>query len=229
MVGVGTTTYTVGTIMERLYQQFLTPPDAQDAHAMLDTGIDDTTQTVILGTFVIPEDEALLRQGSILEIEQELIRVTSWVSGTLTATVERGIYGTVAVAHTVPNRVTLNPPYTRASVWESVNDNIRTLYPRLFTVVDEYVSSFEFGVFPVGDALAIEVMEIWSEHYPAELEWQGRIVNSHPSVGGRATRRTSRTRRWAIRSTGPRGCSPPETMPTLRACVSDCTGTATPR
>ena len=77
-VGEGTATPTVADILDRLYLQWLTPPDGQDAQVPLAASIDDTETTVTFGEFTIPEDEALLRQGSLIELGQELVRVVSY-------------------------------------------------------------------------------------------------------------------------------------------------------
>ncbi len=114
-VGAGTTSYTVKSIMDRLFMTYLTPPDDQYAQVSLALDVNDSTQEVRLGKFTIPEDEALLRQGSILELDQELVRVVTYDATSGAVTVIRGEYGTVPVAHTQPLLMNLNPPYTRAA------------------------------------------------------------------------------------------------------------------
>jgi len=186
-IGAGTKEYTVASIMERLYVQVLTPPDSQFAQAWLSIEVNDPEQTTILiGNFTIPEDEALLRQGSILELGQELVRVVSWEPKNGLATVVRHIYGTSPSTHIVPTLINLNPPYTRASVFETVADNIIQLYPSLFQTDNELLSSTSAGVFSISDPLAVTVLSITPGDFTSTTEMEGRIVDFHPMTGGRS-------------------------------------------
>ncbi len=186
-VGAGTTSYTVASIMDRLFQQFLTPPDDQFAQVRLGSDVTDTTvDTILLGGFTIPEDESLLRQGSLLELDQELVRVVTYDPSAGSVTVTRGEYGTVRSTHTTPLLMNLNPPYTRASVFEAVSDNIIILYPKLFTVSQEYLSTVSNGIFPIGDDLAVQLLTAWGEGWSGSSEVQGTIVDFHQLAGGRA-------------------------------------------
>jgi len=186
-IGAGTKEYTVASIMERLYVQVLTPPDSQFAQAWLGVDVNDPEQTTILiSNFTIPEDEALLRQGSILELGQELVRVVSWDAQTGVATVVRHIYGTPASTHVTPTLINLNPPYTRASVFEAVADNIIQLYPSLSTTDNELLSSTSAQVFSISDPLAVEVLTITPGDFTSTVELSGTIVDFHPMTGGRS-------------------------------------------
>ena len=186
-VGAGTTEYTVGSIMDRLFQTYLTPPDAQYAQVRLGANVTSTDSgTILLGGFTIPEDEALLRQGSILELDEELVRVVSYNDVTATVTVTRGEYGTVPTTHDVPLLINLNPPYTRASVFEAVSDNIITLYPSLYTAEHQYISAVTSGIYPINDELAVEMLTAWADGWTGSTDIQGEIVDFHQLTGGRA-------------------------------------------
>lgn len=186
-VGQGTTEYTVASIMDRLFQTYLTPPDDQYAQVRLGSDITSTTvETILIGSFTIPEDEALLRQGSIIEANQELMRVVSYdqVAGSIDVT--RGEYGTIPTTHTTPLLMNLNPPYTRAAVFEAVADNIILLYPRLFTVATEYLGSVSGSVYPVNDDLAVQVLAAWVDGWNSNTDMSAEIVDYHAMAGGRA-------------------------------------------
>lgn len=185
-VGVGTTEYTVKSIIERLYQQWLTPPDDQDILVALALDVDDVNEEIRLGKFVIPEDEQLLRQGSILELDQELVRVQTYDAVSGAVTVIRGQYGTVPTAHTQPLFIAINPSYTRASVFEAVADNIIALSPRLYTVGVEYLSTVSAGVFPINDNLAVQVLSAWGEGWSGSTNIHSEVVDFHQLAGGRA-------------------------------------------
>ncbi len=185
MIGAGTTARTVGSIMDRLFVQILTPPDNQMAQVRLATNVDESTEQFIIGGFTVPEDQGLLRQGSILELGQELTRVVSYDEPRSIVTVTRGEYGTVPEGHQVPFLMNLNPPYTRAAVFEAVADNIIQLYPQLFTIKHEYVAAVSNGVYPLSDDLAVEVLST-TEDFESTFDLGGRIVDFHPIAGGRA-------------------------------------------
>ncbi len=185
-VGVGTTSYTVASIIERLYQQWLTPPDDQDILVALALDVDDVNPEIRLGDFVIPEDEELLRQGSILELDQELVRVLTYNATSGAVTTLRGQYGTIPVAHTQPLFVSINPSYTRASVFEAIADNIIALSPRLYTVGVEYLSTVSAGVFPINDELAVQVLSAWGDGWSGSTNMHAEVVDFHQLAGGRA-------------------------------------------
>ena len=185
-MGAGTSEYTVASVMNRLFVAILTPPDAQSAQVALAADIDALVTDITVGDFTIREDEALLRQGSILELGQELVRVVSYDAITSTVSVTRGEYGTVPAAHLVPLLMNLNPVYTRATVFESVADNIITLYPRLFTTSQEYISTVSAGIFPMTDDLAVEVLSAWADGWTGSTDIMAEIVDFHQLTGGRS-------------------------------------------
>lgn len=185
-VGEGIHSYTVKSIMDRLYQTILTPPDNQFAQVRLGFDLDDTEQVVKLGGFTIAEDEELLRQGSILEADQELMRVIDYDAATSEVTVTRGEYSTTPVSHLTPMLLNMNPPYTRASVFEAVADELILLSPRLFTTGEELLSNTTDRVYSIGDDLAVEVLSIQPGDFTSIADLQGNIVDFHPMVGGRA-------------------------------------------
>ncbi len=178
---------TVGAIVDRLFRTYLYPPDAQPAQCSLNGAITDVATSLIVDNFVVPEDELLMAAGVIIEINSELIKVITYDSPTLTATlVERGFAGTTAVTQADNANVILSPPYARLSVFESVADNIITLYPRLYTVTAGSVIGVGSGVATLDDALAVEVVECWGEGLSSTQDIDARIVDFHPSTGGRA-------------------------------------------
>ena len=185
-IGAGTTEYTVRSIMDRLFVTYLTPPDDQYAQVQLGLDVDAVSDEITLGDFTIPEDEALLRQGTILELDQELVRVTNYNATSNVITVVRGEYGTVVVAHTTPLFINLSPPYTRAAVFEAVADNIISLHPKLFTVGVEYLSTVSAGIFPIADDLAVSVLSAWAEGWTGSTNIHAQLVDFHQLSGGRA-------------------------------------------
>jgi hypothetical protein len=178
---------TVRDIVNRLYRTYLTPPDAQPAQVSLAAPLTDGAAALVtLGQFTIVEDENLLRQGSVLECEEELWTVVSWDVVTRIATVLRGQFGTEAVPHTVPNMVTLSPTYPRQSVFEAVRDNIVGLYPSLYTVKHTALASVSGEVFPISDPNIVEILQVWPDQGSREVEIAAQVVDFHPQAAGRA-------------------------------------------
>ena len=178
---------TVGAVIDRLFLQTLTPPDAQPALVALDGAISDSDTTLAIGTFAVPEDAVLLRQGTVLDMGLESMRVTSYVPGASTMEVERGIYSTVRTAHTDGDQLIMSPVFARSTVFQAVADNITTLYPTLTSTESENFVSVGYGIFPVIDDLAVEVIQIWEGGMAeALIPLEGSFVSFHPLTGGRA-------------------------------------------
>jgi hypothetical protein len=178
---------TVGEVIDRLYLQILTPPDAQPALVHLAAAMNTTETTLTLGTFAVPEDGALLRQGIILNVGLESMRVTAYTLGASTAEVERNVYSTPAETHAVGDAAILSPAYARKPVFDAVVENIVSLYPKLATTNTDTLVSVGQGVFPITDDLAVSVIEIWDGALAdTRIAVEGRIVSYHPLVGARA-------------------------------------------
>lgn len=179
---------TINDVMHRIRRTWLEPPDYQPAGTLLEGAILDTDTTIQLGAFMIPEDEQLVRVGSILEIELELIRVLEYNQATRSAVCERGVYGTTAASHAINTFIRLSGSWSSQSIIEAISDSIIGLYPRLFTVGVEHTSSVNGNVAPLSDDLAVEIISIWPDGYGYgfNIGIEGQIVEYHPAVGGRA-------------------------------------------
>jgi hypothetical protein len=176
---------TVGAIVDRLYRTYLYPPNARPAQCFLNGAITDVAGTLVVQNFVLPEDAELMAAGVVLEIGSELIQVVTYDDATSTATVNRGVMGTTNVAHNDDDPVLLAPPYPRLSVFQSVADNIITLYPRLYTVTTGSVTEVAAGLSAIDDPLAVEVVEAWPDGFHNDIDIDARIVDYHPATGGR--------------------------------------------
>lgn len=177
---------TVGALMDRLYRQILEPPDAQPASARLNGAIDDVTNTLVLTTFDIPEDENLLRLGSIIEVGAECMRVTAFNSTTRTVTVLREQLGTTATVHADAAPVKLSPPYARIDVFNTIRDSIVGLYPMLWTVRTEVLAPVGVDAYPLNDPLAVEIVEANPANISrGTVRIDCRMVDSHPLTDSR--------------------------------------------
>jgi hypothetical protein len=179
---------TVGALVDRTYRTYLEPPDYQPASVRLVSDIDDTQSTFAISEFDIPEDEGLLRLGSIIECGHELMRVTGFAITDRTVTVLRGHLGTDRAAHIAPSIVKLSPPYPRVEVFNAVRDNITQLYPDLFTVVTYALTSVGESAYPIPDDLVVELIEANPNNsfVGNTVQLGGRIVDWHHLTDGRA-------------------------------------------
>ena len=176
---------TVADLIDRTFRTYLEPPDLQPASTRLSGALLDTDTTIALAEFDVPEDINLLRRGNVIELAQELMRMTVWDSTTRTGEMERGYLGTTAVAHADGAMVKLAPPFSRLSTFEAIRDNIVSLYPRLWTTTTESCLPASPKVYPITDDLAVEVIEINVNGYEAH-DMTGHIVEKHHFTSGRA-------------------------------------------
>jgi len=126
----------VSTLVDRIYRDFLNKPDDLSAFSRLDGAMTDTTGTTLTyesGLFS-SEEENLLGNGALIEVDQELMLVTSANTSTRTLTVSRGYAGTTAATHIDKTNIFINPTFPRKSVFDAISDNISRLYPSLYNV-----------------------------------------------------------------------------------------------
>lgn len=178
---------TVADLIERTYRTYLYPPDYEPAMVSLNGAIGTSDTTITLDEFVVPEDEDLLRIGALIELDRELVRVTDWDNITRDAIVVRAQRGTVAATHADGIFMVLMPSFPRIAVYEAIRDNIIALSPQLFTVGQDLLVDISAHCAPIADDLAVDVIEAWQHDAPsANVDYDARIVDWHPRVGGRA-------------------------------------------
>lgn len=81
--------------------------------------------------------EATGFEQGVAEVGNETIFIESVDYGSNVLTVApdgRGYYGTTAASHSVGDRVTMSPVWSRAAVADAVNDSILGVYPELFGI-----------------------------------------------------------------------------------------------
>lgn len=174
----------IADVIDRLYRTYLEPPDEQPAEALLVSSLSPSATTVTFGTFQVPEDEQLIRQGTIIEIDNELMKIVSYNLNASEATVQRG-FRTVAASHAADASIILAPPFPRLSVYEALSENISILGAQLYTVRTDYCS-FTGGAAEVSNT-AVSVVRIQpANESMATQRLSGEIVDYHPQIGGRA-------------------------------------------
>ena len=186
---------TVSALIDRLYRTILEPPDFQPHMGFLSSAMTTASTTVTFDGFSLPEDEQFLALGRLIEIDSELMRVSSYEPTSKTATLHttggRNKEGTTLATHDAGAVVKIGAPWSRLSVFEAIRDNIISLYPRLYTVRTSFVSHVGGGGYPINDELAAEVERAVPDGDFGMTNIHGRFVDQHSFTGSRAFVTTS--------------------------------------
>tara|TARA_B100000085_G_scaffold154107_1_gene139901 strand:+ start:45 stop:1052 length:1008 start_codon:yes stop_codon:yes gene_type:complete len=126
---------TIGSLVDRVYREYLEPVDKVESYSYLSSGINDSVDSITYdGNLFSIEEEDALDAGAIVEVGQELMYTTALNATTNTITVKRGQRGTTAAAHSAGDIIKIAPAFPRKNVFEAVVDQIKNLYPTLFAV-----------------------------------------------------------------------------------------------
>ena len=102
-----------------------------------------TTVTSADTSIVLSYDLGGFREGSVIEIESELMYVWESATATKTLTVQRGYDGTTAAAHTAGALAIVNPRFPRQQMLDALNsdiDDLSSTVNGLFRVVAQDIS-----------------------------------------------------------------------------------------
>lgn len=102
-----------------------------------------TTVTSADTSIVLEYDLGGFREGSVIEIESELMYVWESATATKTLEVQRGFDGTTAVAHTAGALAIVNPRFPRQQMFDALNadvDDLSSTVNGLFRVVAQDIS-----------------------------------------------------------------------------------------
>lgn len=96
-------------------------------------------------TLMLDPGTASAMSRGLVEIEDELLLISSFNALAGTATVAaglngRGVENTTAASHAMNSIITMDPDYPQARVQEAINDTINAVYPDLYVM-----ASFEFS------------------------------------------------------------------------------------
>ena len=124
---------TISNLVDRVYREYLEPPDFVESYSYLKTAISDSaTEIIYEGDLFSVEEEDALDAGAIIEIGQELMYTTALNQVSNTITVVRGARGTTAAAHSIGDLIKITPAFPRKNVYDALSDQIENLYPTLF-------------------------------------------------------------------------------------------------
>jgi hypothetical protein len=147
---------TVAAVIDRVYRDYLYPASDRPAMSRLTTTVTNAGTSIVYnpGLFT-PEEEALLGAGSLIEIGCELMLIIVPNIESRTLTVVRGQNGTTAAIHTAGDSIYVAPVYPRQVVFDAVADNVVRLYPTLWAVETDAITTDTIPVELESDAVEI--------------------------------------------------------------------------
>lgn len=146
---------TIGDLVDRVFLEWLAVPDDQVSQSNLANALDASSTTFVIADVLTPEEEALIGAGTVLEIDQELLRTTDYNDTTRTVTAFRGVLGTTAATHAQYAPVLVAPSFSRKSVFDALGDSIMELYPDLWGVSTTDVMASKLVDFSDTQAVAV--------------------------------------------------------------------------
>ena len=128
---------TVGAMIERVHR------DLYGSHRAVLNRLDaaiTTTDTALVTEFSTNE----IAEGDYLAIEDEVLYVWDFVEGTKTATVQRAMQGSTAVAHSDATLIEIGPRFPRGHIRQAMLDEIRS-WPNSLFATDSLAASMTAG------------------------------------------------------------------------------------
>lgn len=176
----------VGEVADRVYRDWLLPSDDQPVVVTLAAAVDATTKTWTYDDATLaPDEEDLLAPGVLVEAGTEQARITDVDDTSNTLTVIRAVNGTTAAAHTVGTDVTVAPTFSRHAVIEAVKDNVASLYPSLWQVGTETVTTASDPI-DVPATVITPVSFVWQNGSRYQNGTATVLDNFPPSATGKA-------------------------------------------
>lgn len=135
-------TTTVEDLVDRTLREWLTPADDQPVILTLSSDVTDSATTFSYDEDTLaPDEEDLLAPGVVVEVGFEQCRITAVDYDANSLTVLRGVNGTTAAAHSEDDEVRVAPTFSRLAVYNAVTEQVVALYPSLWHIATEQVTS----------------------------------------------------------------------------------------
>ena len=135
---------TIGNLVDRCFREYLEPMDDLNSYTAVASGggfNDSATSIPFNADLLTQEEEDMMDAGTIIECEQELMYCTDIDTVNNNITVVRGALGTTAAEHLAGKIIKIAPVFTRKAVFDSVVDQINNLFPTLFAVDTQSVTT----------------------------------------------------------------------------------------
>lgn len=185
-VATGTT---VGDLADRVFSDWLFSGEDQPIIVTLAADVDDSTGTWTYDDDTLaPDEEEALSPGVIVEAGSEQARVKSVDYDANSITVIRGVNGTTAAAHSEGDEVVVAPTYGRRAVVDAVLENVEALYPSLWHVdTEEITTSTTFVEVPSEVVTPLSLLWACGDDY-IDAPLPQLLPNFPPSSTGKAIR-----------------------------------------
>ncbi len=129
-------------LIDRIYREYLEPMEDMVSYTVLSGALSTSDTSVgFNGDLLSIEEEDALDAGTIIEIGQELMICTELNVVTNSITVTRAARGTTATTHDAGAVIKITPQFPRVNVFNAVKDQIENLYPTLYAVETQTISS----------------------------------------------------------------------------------------
>jgi hypothetical protein len=129
-------------LVDRTFREYLEPMDSLESYTYLTTGIGPSETTILYdGDLLSIEEEDALDAGTVIEIGKELMYSKGLNASGNAITVSRGARGTTAQTHTANALIKISPAFPRINVFNAVKDQIENLYPTLYAIEEQTISS----------------------------------------------------------------------------------------
>ena len=176
---------TISTVVERIRHKMQS--GYRYEVSVLGVNVDAVTDTITL-LYTLPPN---LREGSVISINTETMRVLEIDAAAKELTVIRGWHGSVATAHLAGREVWINPRFTANDIFESMHEEMAAWPESLFRVL-----TFE-GSWTAGSE-TVELPAAWSTIYglvdvryrmdsAGYVTWPSEATN-FPRLAGRVVR-----------------------------------------
>ena len=143
---------TIENLIDRTFREYLEPMEDMVSYTVLSGALSTSDTSVgFNGDLLSIEEEDALDAGTIIEIGQELMICTELNAVTNSITVTRGARGTTATTHDAGDVIKITPQFPRVNVFNAVKDQIENLYPTLYAVETQTISSAVGYVALTGD------------------------------------------------------------------------------
>src|SRR5210317_227582 len=129
-------------LIDRTYREYLEPMEDMVSYTVLSGALSVSDTSVgFNGDLLSTEEEDALDAGTIIEIGQELMICTELNVVTNSITVTRAARGTTATIHSAGDVIKITPQFPRVNVFNAIKDQIENLYPTLYAVETQTISS----------------------------------------------------------------------------------------
>ena len=133
---------TIGNLVDRCFREYLEPMDDLNSYTAVRTTFNASATSISFNADLLTqEEEDMMDAGTVIECEQELMYCTDVDTVNNTITVVRGVLGTEPTWHAEGKIIKIAPVFTRKAVFDAVVDQINNLFPTLFAVDTQSVTT----------------------------------------------------------------------------------------